>query len=377
MAWLTTDTDALTEHGSVCGTGTDEFYFDVVRRSNGDQILFVSYSYPDSTSSQVFRIYKNGTSIFEDNSATGYLSTTPPWVVNPYNDKCFYIKITKSSEDVTLSLYEYDIEAESSTLKDTINGESRGNYSGYGGASICFDPTTGKMYVSFGSSNFVLGGSNYDSMYIKEYSSAGVVDHTVFSEQRSSSSQRRKRTIIGSAAYSGTLYFCVQQETHLTWTNYMASINCASVDATSWTTIDSRSYSGAYRTYERYLILPYGLWIEYGTTTLTSPGATSWDLSSYLDSARQISLVYKVDSSDNFYVLTIKSTTAYLLKLESDTSVTEISSRTVDGNYVPAYYEYASAPFPYPRKVGNWPRAAFIGTPEKYIEFTAPIRDII
>jgi hypothetical protein len=390
VAWLSTVLGGPTalSRAVAKGAGSDLWGFYFLRRTNGDEYVFASYTYPTATTNQQLKVYKNGSLVYTETIADKALATGGmlsmihgPVVVTP-GERVFYLRNNISAGyDITVDLREFDFGGLTGSTVATINGESRQNRTVFVGSAICYDPKTTKIYLCQASSNTLK-----DYLYpvdvttsIHEFSSAGVVDHRVlFLEEESSGGADIRKMILGASAYNGIVYFGLF--TKYASNSYYSSLNyvsTSSTDASSWTTVRSVSKTGIYYTYQKYLVLQYGLHIDYGSTALYSPdGSTSWDLSSYLDSGtRQISTFRKVDSGENYEILTRKGTTAYLLSLSSGGGVNSISSRAVTSDYAPTYVEWDPQPIEIARE-GGYPKLAFVGTSKKFLELVPLTRSV-
>lgn len=382
VAWIsaTVGGQGALSRSSISGVGSSISEFLHFFRGNGDEYVCVWDSeYNTGSGTATMDIYKNGSLVDTETVATwsGAFGSfmVQPVVYLPAADRLWWIHTYSSSSDPKTALYEYDFDTQSSSLKETIDGITTGNADPMWGSGIGFDPTSGKMYIFLFDSNEVSGNPHRCRIQLFEYSSDGTIDHEIIDTEISAGTNRRAN---GWAvhAYDGTVYFSYVYSEGSAYYSRCGKISASLVSQTSWTVYDGYTASGSVGYADTpTALLPFGLCIRYNESTIRSPDeSTTWDCSSYLDVDHGAQVVQKIDSGENYLVLTRTGTTVYLLKLESDTSVTSLGSVSVDSDY--DHLSWVSC-LGENYGVGVFPRSVPIGSGKKFLQFVPLTRDVI
>lgn len=332
ISW-TAGASSILNKGTVRSNGNIESYSALRHTlSNGDLVV-ASWSdrVTRAKTSQYLYVYRNGslettiTLCAEVAGISDFHNAPNPAVF--VGDRLWYASITTPSADPTIHVSYYDFNDESSTETFSETVENRDSSSVYGLEmyfSLCRDLTTGKFYVAC--SAFQITSSAATTTRVWELGTDGTEDHRIYTSRETGLSYTMWNAI-NMSAWSGTLYIgCVEGSDSTTKYQKYYNVTTATVDGSL--TQDS-SASGGYGQIGIQGI--YGLHLKYGSTTLSVQGAaTTWDLSSYIDSYHYFAILEKTSANNDFIVMTWKdsSSTVYILQLTNAGGVTSLASRS-------------------------------------------------
>lgn len=331
MAIITVDEAAqeILNTGSVENPGGDDYMCVQGFASNGDQIT-VTYLNPwtDSTlSEQYASVYRNGVKevdlpIATASSGYDYAYLGQPVLLTTHS--IWYVKLSVSSQNWTIHLYEYNLSSKSSTesWSQEIEARMASPTFSMAGAGICDRPSSDKIYIYGVGWQGNFGGTQQTTYYAWECDADGTEDHRILYTQG-----------VGDVLYcpggmcvqAGTLYVYGYYWTPNTYTFRVVKTDVSASDGAF-----SQEYTETGAT-ALGSFGPFGLLQRQADHKLISVISDQvWDISTYSDAYHNTAVLQKIDSSENFYLLTWKSSnsTVYLLKLDSGGTVTSKASRS-------------------------------------------------
>lgn len=386
MAWINLTQGASTSF-SKAGTvsaGSDKYDFLYHTCSAGEFVITWDQDYsPSSAPNRYMYIYKNG-SLEETVTILASISadvqsqscSLVPCAIRA--NELFYTYGYRSGNDQYVRVDKYNFLSGSTTTGLSTHQVTDAGTSGDNTRSLscgmCWDPAQDKFYVIGAGHAWDVGVSQNGILRIWQLTSSGVLDHRVINTTNYGASDRWCQTRI--VALDGTVYYYY----HL-WDDSGSDIRrICKADGTATDTTETVTVTGptTNSVTDYYGIIgTYGLYVKYNETTLRSQDeATTWDLSSYMDTNCHITLVAKTETTEDYVFLTEKSGTVYLITCDNAGTVTQVATKVVDSDYT-QHPEVIGVGSPFRKAVDWWPRQCLIGSAKKALSFVPLTRDII